>query len=307
MPPGIDRAERARVLDGDGGFDAFEHTYGVRVIEPIARLWQDPHLHRRLVQGTPEWGDARDKAVTGSRVADIVGYYTFQGTSRRKVFLDYIGAGEPFERNAALDHGNKYEKCAMWRLEDVLEKESSKTVFLPFDFLVSANEPDTYAYSPDGISNDGCLAEAKCPFYREIVPGYISDNYKYGQIHYGMYCLRNVNITQCHFIEYKPPSSETVLDSEAFATLKIDYEPDWPERHLWLIEEFWSEVLAYRETATMPQHYTTERGFTTWYKKRVLDEPHRFPKSQRVTRVAPPSKKRPRDNDDDEPGLGITW
>ena len=100
MPPAIDREERAATLDGPDGFAEFERKYETRILYDVARLWQDPHLHRRVKQKSEEWGDLRGKFVTGSRVGDILDINTAEGASRRMVFLDYTSLNpEPFTGN----------------------------------------------------------------------------------------------------------------------------------------------------------------------------------------------------------------
>jgi len=186
MPPAIDRAERASVLDGPDGFAAFERKYGCRVTADVARLWGDPHLHRRTSQGSDAWLGLRKQFITGSRVGDILDLNLYPGNNRRRVFLDYTDTDpEPFVGNIYTEHGKLYENCAIASFERVMATEGgSACVTLPFDFLISSHVPH-YAYSPDGVLGTGDLVEAKCPSVRKIIPGYVLPHYGTGQVSSG--------------------------------------------------------------------------------------------------------------------------
>ena len=109
--------------------------------------------------------------MTGSRVGDILQYNTsYAGAQRIDRFREYVKLDPPVQKTPAMEHGNRYEYCALYEFEEVMRLESHPVVSLPFNFLVCPTKPH-YAYSPDGILNTGELVEIKCPERRVIVPG----------------------------------------------------------------------------------------------------------------------------------------
>jgi len=196
-----------------------------------------------------------------------------------------------------LAHAHAHAQAA---LERIISTEVRQSVFLPFDILDSKTPTITpFAFSPDGIGCDGTVAECKCPFYRNIVPGVVKAAYGDGQVQFGMHVLDGDCAglyDQTYFFEYKPPTEPVVqwyvdtqslqatpqADTEIVNIVRISRDPRWAPLHVWLLQEFWSEVDAYRTTPAMPDHYRSEAAATVWYKKRVVAEPHRFPRVQRV-------------------------
>lgn len=283
MPPAISRERRRVVLDTLGP-DAFEREFGTQLRSEVWQLWTGD-LHKRFPQKSEPWLNFRNTRVTASIVGTILGYPTFAGESRRKKFLEFIGLGKPFVQNPACDWGNKYEDCGMAALERVLARESHKTIFLPFD-IIDSRRPleEPFAYSPDGIGTDGTVAECKCPWRRAIIPGYVKPAYGDGQVQFGMYNLDGHSglYDQTYFFEYRPPPNSAMSDLEILSITKISSDPQWAPRHVWLLKEFWQEVVDFRATQQMPDHYISEARFNAWYTTRVAAEPHRFPPVQRV-------------------------
>jgi hypothetical protein len=288
MPPSNDREARRRCLDEQGPAE-FERIYECRLRSEVYALWMSER-HKRFKQKSQEWHDFRNTRLTGSVVPAVLEYKTFQGESRRQKFLSYVGLGTPFVENPACDYGNKYEDAAMCALERVLTTESHRSVFLPFDIIDNRNPAERpWAYSPDGISSDGVLAEAKVPWRRVIVPGVVKPNYDCQQ----QFGIENIDLPticeQSYFVEYRPPCNEFMLDTEIVSVTKVSRDPQWLTLNSWLLDEFWAEVKCYREAAAsaagravIPDHYRSEAATSVWYKKRVLAEPHRFHKQQRL-------------------------
>ena len=276
-PPRIDRAERTRLLDA--GIDKFERHYGVRVLSDVARLWLDPHAHRRVKQRGEEWHRLRGQYMTGSRTGDVLGLNPYPSGTRRRVFLDYAGLNDdPFTGNAATQHGQFYEDCGVHAMEQLLVRDGgTPCVTLPFDFMVSTRVPH-YAYSPDGITNEGDLVEVKCPYSRRIYPGYIPFHYLQGQIQYGLYALSGPATTgRCHFVEYKPfdcDDENSAASAPLVSVTTVGENSEWERRYRWVLDEFWGEVVAYRDDPlhTLPDHYVSEPRFEAWLKQRRLND-----------------------------------
>ena len=119
-------------------------------------------------QRTEAWYRKRKGLLTASDVATALGLNPYK--SRATLLKEKCC---PEERKpsacAATDHGNKYEDEAI----EVYESRTGKKV-LRFGLFVSDEYP-WLGGSPDGVTTDGVLVEAKCPLSRAIkdeVPSY---------------------------------------------------------------------------------------------------------------------------------------
>jgi hypothetical protein len=93
--------------------------------------------------------------------------------------------------------------------------------------------------SPDGITTDGILLEVKCPMSRRIVEGEIPH-------HYLAQVLLNMevcNLDLAHFIEYAPGKSD---NDYIINIVEIKRDPEWFERSLPIMEQFWKDVQKYK-------------------------------------------------------------
>lgn len=282
----IDRKQRAAWLDE--GIDVFEREMSrllgreIKVRPDVAAAWTHA-CHLRLTQ--PESGDdsARDDTPwhlaricqTGSRVAGILAYGVYADSSRYAIFRELVGLqkstvgqGGPWTRRP-LDHGKFYENVCL----ALFEKHTGKVV-MPFDFFkfdpVPGGEPDYFvcAYSPDGITTDGQLVEAKCPWglftgSRDFVHGFIPFHYGMGQVSYGLWLLHRgllPALDNCYYMEYRPPSSHSFMESEQLSITKTSRDPEWETRHVWYLREFAREVDEYRKTGVLPAQYASSNA-----------------------------------------------
>lgn len=279
----IDRKQRAAWLDE--GIDVFEREMSsllgrVVVVKPeVAAIWTHK-CHLRLTQ--PESGDASAaddtpwhearNCPTGSRVGGIFGYGVYADSSRYAIFLEIVGLrkstvgqGGPWTR-LPLDHGKFYENVCL----ALFEKHTGKVV-MPFDFFkfdpVPGGEPDYFvcAYSPDGITTDGELVEAKAPYSlftgsRDFEHGFIPFHYDLGQTSYGLWLLQRgllPSLDNCYYMEYRPPASHTLMENEQLSITKTSRDPEWATRHVWFLREFAREVADYRRTGVLPPQYAS--------------------------------------------------
>jgi hypothetical protein len=205
-----------------------------------------------------------------------------------------------------MEHGKLYENPAI----AAFEKQTGKIV-MPFDFfklklrrdggnnggyvVVSPDDPVfdiEAAYSPDGFTTDGEMIEAKAPYSlhlgsRQIRPGFIPFHYHLGQIQYGMWLISYLTekpVETTYYMEYRPPPGFSFPELEALAITKTTRDPDWTTPHVWLLDEFSHEIVAYRENGgtTIPAHYAgTKKQWEVYnHNRRIHESSNRvWPKS----------------------------
>lgn len=109
-------------------------------------------------QRTPEWFAARAGRVTGSNVGAILGLdpHKTRADVLRRMVRDALGAEPEFTGNIATMHGQAHEDGAIFdfRLETGLDVQ--EVGFIPYEDWLGA--------SPDGLTSDGGVLEAKVPF-----------------------------------------------------------------------------------------------------------------------------------------------
>lgn len=116
-----------------------------------------------LVQGTPEWHEARLGKVTASRVADVVARTkTGYGASRANYMAELLcerltgSAAERFT-NAAMMWGTEREPEARELYEFQHDAEVTQVGFVPHPSIAMTGA------SPDGLVGDAGMVEIKCP------------------------------------------------------------------------------------------------------------------------------------------------
>lgn len=244
-PPAIDRAHRASL-----SIPEMEREFGVTIRKDVAELYLNPILHIRTQQKSDGWHQMRAKHITASRVAGILRSCPY--TKPVDVLTGYVfPERNEFRGGPAVDFGNKYEDAGIQAFEDVMRSESHAVYTLPFDLLLSPKHPDVFAVSPDGITNDGELVENKCPHSRLIIPGYVPPQYENGQIQYSLAVL---GLEHCEYIEYLPPRGGSFPDDQVSIT-RVTRRPEWGEKNIPQLLEFWSDVGTARANAQLPDKY----------------------------------------------------
>ena len=163
-----------------------------------------------IIQGSPEWFNARVGKVTASRVADVVaktksGY----GASRANYMAELIAerlTGTSAERftNAAMQHGTDTEPEA----RSAYEFHQNVDV-VQVGFIAHPTIGDTGA-SPDGLVTADGLVEIKCPntatHIETLLTGAIPAKY-ITQMHWQMICAGKA---WCDFVSYDPRLPEAM-------------------------------------------------------------------------------------------------
>lgn len=116
-----------------------------------------------MKQGTPEWFAERLGKVTASRVSDVLakiksGEAAARSNYRAELVAQRLtGYMEEGFTNAAMQHGNEYEKFAR------AQYEIKKDVMVDEVGFVSHPVIEWAGASPDGLIGDDGLIEIKCP------------------------------------------------------------------------------------------------------------------------------------------------
>lgn len=116
-----------------------------------------------MKQGTPEWFAERLGKVTASRVSDVLAKIkTGEAAARSNYRAELVaqrltGYMEEGFTNAAMQHGNEYEKFAR------AQYEIKKDVMVDEIGFVSHPVIEWAGASPDGLIGDDGLIEIKCP------------------------------------------------------------------------------------------------------------------------------------------------
>jgi putative phage-type endonuclease len=116
-----------------------------------------------MKQGTPEWFAERLGKVTASRVSDVLakiksGEAAARSNYRAELVAKRLtGYMEEGFTNAAMQHGNEYEKFAR------AQYEIKKDVMVDEIGFVSHPVIEWAGASPDGLIGDDGLIEIKCP------------------------------------------------------------------------------------------------------------------------------------------------
>ena len=143
----------------------------IRMHPQVQHLLTKPKHEQR----SQAWLEQRKTcAVTASEVAGVLDikpfstYSAYGGHPRQEVLLRKAFPNDPrykFAGNSACDHGTKHEPDAIAKYEEATGRK-----VLEFGFIVHEEIPWLGA-SPDGITEDGILIEAKCPVSRKLEYG----------------------------------------------------------------------------------------------------------------------------------------
>jgi putative phage-type endonuclease len=144
-----------------------------------------------IKQRTPEWFKLREDRLTASDLHDAV--KNPLSLAKRKL------KGITYNSNAipALKWGTMFEPIATEIYEDLKKKKV-------YEFGLVINEDiKNFGASPDGITEDGCMIEIKCPYKRKIENGVIPEKYQYqiqGQL--AVCKLKDCDYIECEFVSF---------------------------------------------------------------------------------------------------------
>lgn len=117
-----------------------------------------------VVQGSPEWFQARLGMVTASKIVDVMskGRGNAESITRKNYMAQLVAerlsgqASEGFS-NAAIEWGNECEPQARATYEVLTDRYVQEVGFIPHPSISMAGA------SPDGLVGDNGLIEIKCP------------------------------------------------------------------------------------------------------------------------------------------------
>ena len=185
-------------------------------------------------QRSEAWLKLRGQMLTASDAAAAIGankYQTPDDLIRKK-----CGLGEPFVGNEATAHGTRLEPVACEMFE---EKYGLKVYELG---LIPHPDYPWLGGSPDGLTEDNCLLEIKCPLRRRIERGVIPLCYE-AQV---QICMEIMDVESCYFCQYAP-FDITFPAPEVFDVTIVPRDREWFKKYLPVMDEFWKKVLYYRE------------------------------------------------------------
>lgn len=168
--------------------------------------------------------------ITGSRVAAVLGISPYQSADDclREMVRQAHGAPDEFTGNLATEWGNKHEPDAI----AAYEQHSGEAVFYAGDEqrFVTHSEVGWLGSTPDGVSGDGSVIEAKCPLWGgytvwQDVPWYEA------QLRLAMECE---GADRGDFVVWRPGG--TVIS-------RVERDPWWLEQHMPALEAFHNRYL----------------------------------------------------------------
>lgn len=159
---------------------------------------------RDLIQGSPEWLEARCGRVTASRISDVMartktGYGASRATYEAELIAERL-TGQPAERftSAAMAWGTDTEPQARAAYSFMADADVVEVGFVPHPSIPMAGA------SPDGLVGDYGLVEIKAPqtatHINTLLSGTIPDKY-IKQMMFQMACTGRY---WCDFVSYDP-------------------------------------------------------------------------------------------------------
>lgn len=159
---------------------------------------------RDLIQGSPEWLEARCGRVTASRISDVMartktGYGASRATYEAELIAERL-TGQPAERftNAAMAWGTDTEPQARAAYSFMTDADVVEVGFVPHPSIPMAGA------SPDGLVGNEGLVEIKCPttatHINTLLSGTIPDKY-IKQMMFQMACTGR---HWCDHVSYDP-------------------------------------------------------------------------------------------------------
>ncbi len=213
--------------------------------ERIARVKNAP----QYIQRTPEWYEIRRSLMTASVVSSALGmkpFASFTGDVRREAIVNAVH--RKFRGNIATRHGVKYEDSVREKFDAIMHKTTKEYGLIRhIDIHGPETGLDWLAASPDGMTEDGELLEIKCPFKRQIKPGYVPPYYLQ-QIQ----CQLEVcDLHVAYYIEWQPDwISETGHECINIVVVERDY--GWLDRHYTELHQFYLDLMEERRNYVPP-------------------------------------------------------
>ncbi len=160
--------------------------------ELMVHTKEQQELIQSYEQRSSEWFKAREGRLTGSIIGSVVGHNFF--CKQPDLLREMLWSS--FEGNEATRYGTLKEAVAFDIYQKYIKDTKGRDVWNTGLFVHM--EKPWFAYSPDGVMQDGLL-EIKSPFKKKFY-GKIPQMY-YDQISYGMWILEK---RYCDFVVYTP-------------------------------------------------------------------------------------------------------
>src|SRR5210317_536397 len=185
-------------------------------------------------QRSEAWLKLRGNMLTASDAAAAIDLNKYQ--SPDDLLRKKCGLGEPFTGNEATEWGTRLEPIACEMFEQKYNLKVYELGLIP--------HPD-YPWlggSPDGLTENNCLVEIKCPMRRQIIPGEVPIHYN-AQI---QQCMEIMDVESCFFVQYAP-FEITFPAPEVFDVTIVPRDREWFKKYLPVMDAFWKRVLYFRE------------------------------------------------------------
>ena len=190
------------------------------------------------LQRTTEWHEQRKGRITGSQAGALLGMSPHQTQSQaiRAWVRNAKGAESEIPDNPAFAYGRMHERAAqlaMMRHDDITITDCG---FLTYEDWLGA--------SPDGLTDDGGVAETKCPYsWRALVapePKPLVDlPHYYAQVQLEILCA---GTTHAHFAQYRPPIGDPLqhgYEPDFLHYERVEVDPNWRAHYLPELRKIW--------------------------------------------------------------------
>lgn len=187
-------------------------------------------------QRTPGWFAQRNRMVTASEVAAVLGVSKFQ--SRYQALKNKVGAilqnesiGAKFSESHITKWGNTHEDQVRERFCREYNEVAHEVGCIPHPTI------PILGASPDGVLESGALVEIKCPYKRKI-DGTVPLQYW----HQMQLQMEVCGMDLCYYVEWAPAMDFFDPTKDIFSVQTVARDPTWLSTNLTAIEEFWEDV-----------------------------------------------------------------
>ena len=163
-----------------------------------------------IIQGTPEWHEARLGKVTASRIADLMaktksGVAASRGNYEAQLIAERMtGTFEEGFKSAAMERGNEVEAEARAFYEFLHNVTVEEVGFVDHPTIAMSGA------SPDGLVGEEGLFECKCPNTKTHIETLLGGSIKgvyLKQMQWQMACTERL---WCDFVSYDPRMPESL-------------------------------------------------------------------------------------------------
>ena len=195
------------------------------------------------LQRTTAWHESRKGRITGSQSGALLGLspYQTQAQAIRAWVRNAKGAESEILDNPAFAHGRRYERDAQLAMMRHASITINDCGFLTYEDWLGA--------SPDGLTDDGGVAETKCPYsWRALVvpepKPLIELPHYYAQVQLEILCAGR---THAHFAQYRPPIGDPMQHDYEPAFLhyeRVELDHKWRAHYLPELRRIWEMLQA---------------------------------------------------------------